>query len=466
MVTKSLNTQATEMGPAELRAIGFFHHKTAPSLSSYFDADFWTRLVFQMSYAEPSIRHAMVALGALHEGREKGIRTVPNLFPGGHPGSEENQMAVIKHPDNTSEQFALNQYNKAIMHLSKRLNGDQSTEVALLACILFVCIEFLRGDAEPAVKHFKSGMGIALATLSNSDSKYARATTERIREHMLPFFNRIELLSTLFGNETSWDYPTELVDAVPATFRTMREARDSIVHLSNISVRFIRYMKYRKYEKFVLPDDLARQDAILRQYEIWGETLDDMLLSDSITSRDLDAAKTLRIHQLVGSLWLKRSTQPDESQNDQGMQDFETIVSLAEAIQSVAGTREQRRSMESSTFLFDMEIVSPLYYVCTKCRHPLIRRRAIKILIGTQRREGLWDSDMAAAIAERIMELEEANMSTLDGSELPPEQDRIHNTQIKSEVGLHPKKHDITFYTRPNGLEGPWRMWSEVITLP
>jgi hypothetical protein len=121
--------------------------------------------------------------------------------------------------------------------------------------------------------------------------------------------------------------------------------------------------------------------------------------------------------------------------------------------------------MDSSTFLFDMEIVSPLYYVGMKCRHPVIRRRAIKILKRTQRREGLWDSNMAAAIAERIMLLEEANLTTLDGSELPKEEDRIHNTQIKSEVGTNPKKHDICFYTRPKGMEGPWHTWNEVINL-
>ena len=418
-----------------------------------------------MSYAEPSIRHAMVALGALHEKREHGVRMVPSLFPGIQPPSGENQVVLIKHPDSQSEQFALNQYNKAIMHLSKRLNAEGSTEVALLACILFVCIEFLRGDAEPAVKHFMSGMGIALATLSNNESKHAKATTERIREHMLPFFHRIELLSTLFGNDASWEYPVELLKAVPSAFGNMRDARDSIVHLANISVRYIRYMKYRKYERFVLPDDLARQDAILRQYDVWGETLDNMLLSDTITDRDLDAAKTLRIHQLVGAFWTRRSTSPEETVNDKGMADFETVVSLAEAIQSVAGTCEQRKAMDSSTFLFDMEIVSPLYYVGTKCRHPVIRRRAIEILKRTRRREGLWDSNMAAAIAERIMLHEEANLTTLDGSELPKEEERVHNTQIKSEVGTNPKKHDISFYTRPEGMDGPWHTWNEVINL-
>ena len=453
----------TEMGPAELRAIGFFHDKTAPSLSSYFDADFWTRLVFQMSYVEPAIRHAMVALGALHEQREQGLRMMVPMMPS---GVEESPQSLVKHSNGHNDQFALAQYNKSIAYLSKRMSTGSSIEVALLACILFVCVEFLRGDCEPAVNHFKSGMSIALATLSTSSSPMAKTTSERIKEHILPFFNRIELLSTLFGNEASWDYPVELRKAVPDEFHNMREARDSIVHLANLGVRFIRYMKYRKYNRLVLPDDLARQEALLRQFENWGITLDKMLLADTVTDKDLDGAKTLRIHQVVATMWVRKSTEPEECANDETMVEAETAVSLAEAIHSIAGTREQRAAMGSSTFLFDMEIVSPLYYVVTKCRHPVIRRRAIKVLEGTQRREGLWDSNMAAAIGKRIMEIEESKLTNLDGSELPAEEDRVHNTQIDSEVGTNRKKHDVTFYTMPKGIDGPWKSWKEQIILP
>ncbi|KAK3700987.1 hypothetical protein LTR37_015693 [Vermiconidia calcicola] len=449
-----------DIGPAEPRALGFFHQKTAPSLSSYFDADFWTRLVFQMSYAEPSIRHAMIALGTLHEQREHGLKTVPLMSADVSPMSENGAGNLA-----TGDHFAIAQYNKAITFLSKRMSSDSAIEIALLACILFVCIEFLRGDPEPAVKHFKSGMTIALASLSKSNTPGAASSLERIKEHMLPFFNRIELLSTLFGNDASWNYPVELPEAVPDEFRNMREARDSIVHIANLTIRFIRYMKFRKYNHLVFADDLAQQQALLRQMEVWSLTLDKMLLADTITDRDLDAAKTLRIHRLVAAMWLRKCTIPEECGCDQSMTEFETTVSLAEAIQSVAGTRDQRRAMNSSTFLFDMEIVSPLYYVAGKCRHPVIRRRALAVLKKTQRREGLWDSNVAAAVAERVMHIEEANLTFLDGNELPDEKSRIHNSQITSETGTNRTKHDVTFHTKPNGMDGHWKIWKERIVV-
>lgn len=201
-----------DIGPDELRAIDFFHHRTAPGLASYFDAQFWTRLVVQMSYVEPTVRHAIVALGSLHEQRENGARIIPligNIERQVNPILLKTNGAVAKLGDDNP--LAISQYNKAIVHLSKRLQTENSIEVALLACILFVCVEFLRGDPNPAVNHFNSGMNIATSSLNASGSANNK-TVRMVKEQILPFFNRIELLSTLFGNEAQWDYPVKLED--------------------------------------------------------------------------------------------------------------------------------------------------------------------------------------------------------------------------------------------------------------
>lgn len=449
---------APEVGPAELMALDFFQHKTAPALSSYFDAEFWTRLVFQMSYVEPAVLHAMVAVGSLHEQREQDIKIIPMI------SSLDNAVAKTSYAQD--DQFAIAQYNKAMVHLSKRLESESAIEVALLTCILFVCVEFLRGDAEPAVSHFRSGMTIALATLSDDKQRTAKATMQRIKEYILPFLNRIELLSMLFGNVSSWDYPVDLLHSVPDEFDHIRHARDSFVHVANLTVRFIKDMKHKKMSRLVLPDDLTRQAAIMRQLKVWAEKLDKFLASGKASGMEVDAAKTLQMHQIVAEQWLARCTEPEESANDDAIPEFERAIELAEAVQSFSGTREQRMAMNSSTFLFDMEIVSPLYYIASRCRHPLLRRRAIALLKQTQRREGLWDSNMAAAIAERTMEIEEMNLIALDGRELPAEVDRVYNSEIHSEVGTNPRKHDVTFYMKPWGVDGPFKTWKEQIIMP
>lgn len=179
----------------ELRALEFFHVRTAPGLSSYFDADFWTRLVFQISSAEPSIRHAMVAVGALHLQREKGTVTLSMDEKALQHDPLATSMPVRKLTQVHENPFALVQYNKAIAHLAKRLQDPTAaTEITLLACILFVCIEFLRGEAELAINHFKGGMSIAIQSLNLQSRKLAKPASERLRNDTLPFFNRLELL--------------------------------------------------------------------------------------------------------------------------------------------------------------------------------------------------------------------------------------------------------------------------------
>ena len=225
----------------ELRALDFFRTRTAPGLSSYFDAEFWTRLVLQMSHAEPAIKHAMVAVGTLHEKREDSVQTVPKIRSVVMTDPMAISVPVTKARDD-SDPFALAQYNKAIQHLSKRLNDpDTSSEIALLACILFVCVEFLRGDVEPAMRHFQSGMAIAMAYSKKTGGSQLRYQMDLVKENMLPFFHRLELLSTLFGNDAMWQYPIDLEQVVPTEFNNLKEARDSVVSQHYRSILENRY---------------------------------------------------------------------------------------------------------------------------------------------------------------------------------------------------------------------------------
>ncbi|WPG99354.1 Hypothetical protein R9X50_00216800 [Acrodontium crateriforme] len=460
------------VSPNELQALEFFHNCTAPGLSLFFDSDFWTKLVLQMSFAEPAIKHAMVAAGWLHKRREFGgsnshppptFKLTADGWPVQVATPTDKDWEVPDHND----PFAISHYNKALSLLSTHLKRqDASVEVTLLACILFVGIEFLRGDSDPALKHFQAGMNIALASLAKAETKSMMTTSvQRMREHMLPFFNRLELLSTLFGNDAPWTYPVELVESVPSVFMSLNEARNSLVHLMNLSLRFIRYVKYRKYDRRVLPDDLSRRDALLEKLAAWKSTFSLLMLSGTLSSRDLNASKILLVHHIVSRIWLDVSIFPEECAHDVHMPDFENMIKLAEDVRANSEVPEQLKNRPSS-FLFDMEVVSPLYFVAMKCRQPQLRRRTIALLRNMARREGLWDSKMAAAVAERSMEIEEEHLTTLDGSELPLENHRLQNAHINSVVGLRPGVHSVVFHAKPEGVDGDWKLWTETIVAP
>jgi hypothetical protein len=65
------------------------------------------------------------------------------------------------HGKDYGRSFALQQYNKAISCLSRCLSqGPQSEEITLMCCVLFICLEFLRGNIDTAISHLLSGLGI------------------------------------------------------------------------------------------------------------------------------------------------------------------------------------------------------------------------------------------------------------------------------------------------------------------
>jgi Fungal specific transcription factor domain len=110
----------------ERRSFYFFQQKTAPQLSGFFGGDFWERHLLQAALNEPSIRHAILALGSLHVKSE-----------------QDSGLIVQNHTNGWTEGFALKNYSRAINILVKPLSqeGRQAIDVCLICSILFACLE-------------------------------------------------------------------------------------------------------------------------------------------------------------------------------------------------------------------------------------------------------------------------------------------------------------------------------------
>jgi hypothetical protein len=59
------------------------------------------------------------------------------------------------------------------------------------------------------------------------------------------------------------------------------------------------------------------------------------------------------------------------------------------------------------SIIADIGWIPPLYYTALKCRNHRIRLHAIRLLKSVPHREGVWDSALAANVAEKVMQLEE-----------------------------------------------------------
>ena len=110
----------------ERRNFQFFRTRTVPQLCGFFDDEIWQRLVLQATLQEPAIRHAVFALGSMHERFEAGDSTV-----------------FASNLDTAQGGLALQQYTQAINHLINppARKDPRSLDVCLVASVLFACFE-------------------------------------------------------------------------------------------------------------------------------------------------------------------------------------------------------------------------------------------------------------------------------------------------------------------------------------
>ncbi|KAL1620864.1 hypothetical protein SLS54_005794 [Diplodia seriata] len=414
--------------PQERRALDFFFVRTAPQLSGHFDAGFWGRLVLQFGRCEPAIQHAIMAVSSAHE-------------------QWEVEARGVEVSDGSRGRFTLRQYNKAIARLSEQAYGaPQPSRTLLLTCVLFVCLEFLRGDTNMAMTHTLNGLNI-LSTWQADVAKqklkgysdYQKKEEEFVNDNLTPIFCRLSVISTLLGK------PTPIVRAKPPTmdgseppslpggfsFRTLSEARDALIDIQNSGLRFMWATMEKKYQGTIATTEILEQVRLEMRLAEWHRALDDFeghlarRPKNLMTQHDEDSLIILRLLYYVAHIWLSSCLSLKETAFDAFISEFQQINALSSSLLSRRGSHAPSSSASystsssssspapgasSGTFSFDAELVGPLYFTAIKCRDPAIRRQTLALLDQCNKREGAIDSRRASQLAAAIMQIEEAGM--------------------------------------------------------
>lgn len=140
-----------------------------------------------------------------------------------------------------------------------------------------------------------------------------------------------------------------------------------------------------------------------------------------------DQLLVLLMHLHAQHIWISTALSSSEVVYDDFLSSFAAIVPLASAYLDLNSSAQHHHrdaaSPQSSQYFavpdqpsvahtddltFKMHIIPPLYYVATKCRHPLIRRSALDLLRRNPfRRENIWRASVMGALAGHIVSLEE-----------------------------------------------------------
>lgn len=175
---------ATRIMADHAHHLEFYHQCAVPALSSTFDKDFWSRTSLQIAQFEPCVRHALIALGHLHRAETGSLKD-----------ARSGLIAASK------QKTLLFHYNKAVKSLVARISEPSYTpEIGLVSCILFVCIEFLRGDYDTAWAHFNSGLKIISAfRRSRAQASVDASAPKMIEDLLIPMFQRMIATAVIYG---------------------------------------------------------------------------------------------------------------------------------------------------------------------------------------------------------------------------------------------------------------------------
>jgi hypothetical protein len=308
--------------------LDWFTGQTANRLPGVFGSGFWDTLVLQASATEPAVLHAVLALSCAH--RSTSIAGMPV------------QASLESSGPDKHEQFCLRQYSSAICGLKPHFmsNTKASLRVALIACVIFTCLEFVRGHYQTAKSHLRNGLqllgqlkvvargaqGTECPSLSRNDQSVDGWLAEQ--------FARLILQSTLFGQklDTSNVAKIERGALQPVSFVSTSHARkclDSLI--SEASALAERYSIERgaSLQRLPSPEILEQQSRIQYSLAAWFTAYEASSSPSGIT-RDIASVmgfKILHSYYLVARIMLSTCLRLDgEMAYDYHTQDFRAIM--------------------------------------------------------------------------------------------------------------------------------------------
>lgn len=425
--------------PKENRSFEYFQTRTLPMWTEFFDSNLWSRTVLQLSHDEPAIKHGILALSIMHERYE----------------------SVAPLDTSVSHDFAFVQYMLALKYSNELLaayqSGNASLEMVLITCIIFTSYENLTGNYKIAGMHLQNGLRI-LDEHKHKKESGAHVSLGEIANSLYRF--DLEAM-TFSDNASRYDYELDMAPMCPQIqdrYTRNDAARDDLVGI----LRCMMWLSgvadcYPSATEHIEWLRIHRETTnAIKQWEVVFTEYQRNLPIQGLAEPRLYAGNTLLKMAVITTRIIMGSGAGTRTEMawDPFIADFKTIVDLAETIPVLrtssavsspaplpAGIRPIRPkpcsasstptliSSESLTSVFsqlpisqpptlrqqpshfspsyELSPIVPLFIVACRCRDPLIRRRAIVLLLSYRRREGVWDSYGAGMVALQCMLKEE-----------------------------------------------------------
>ncbi|KAH3912925.1 hypothetical protein HBH56_109360 [Parastagonospora nodorum] len=431
-----------------VRYLEFYHRCARPVLSGNFDNSFWSRTTLQMAFSEPAVRHALIALGYLHSTESGSLKHARSRF-----------TAI------TESKTFLHHYNMSVKSLVDRMGqSNYKTEVGLVTCLLFVCMEFLRGNHQTAFTHLINGLNIiterekkvrhdsvnsplSSCSVDTSTTLTTFNISTLIEDELKPIFIRALTSAMLYGavlDIRPYVTDLDLRHFEDLRFSNIREMELSAYEVRNHSILQSRYLGLKRHfyqVKVFTAKELGQKQLVLDCQQAWYAATEHYRNTHALTKSDELVIQALLIGHYITYIWLLCQLDPTAMAIDAYLDEFQTVLLYCERI---LDSMDLDTPQHAARFTFEISLIPALYSVALRCRCPVTRRKAVALLQRNPPREGLWDVATHLLVAKRVIEMEEVEV---DERGWPVERTRLWNVGVNADMD---RKGGFWAYFTPN----------------
>lgn len=400
-------------GKRERRAFEYYFQHAAQYLSGGMEIDFWTGVVPQICRTEPAVWDAINAISALFEYPEQSSHFT-------FLGKESKNRAL-----NQSQKDALAWYARSISSIHSQIErGSADPYIALVSCVLFICVETIQGRMEEALKLLQQGFQLIQDLRVRACHGAVSLSKSALLENtLIPLFLRLNTIalnisgipvSDLFSFSEATDY----------TFVSLSSARDAMITLAAECMIFQRNSEI--HLRAVGGDKGASQHFSAKQQDLQSRLVQWLhaymkLCQNVRRGKAIHVEPILLTYHASATVLVAGCLTWHESVYDTRMGEFQTIIEQSrltlEALAQPDGA--------PPPFTFEMGVGLPLYLTALKCRHPALRRSALQLLQQGPPVQGFYKCLPGVALVGRLMALEEEYSAQLVQ---PVSADRTHES--------------------------------------
>lgn len=394
---------------------------------------FWDRTLLQTAHVEPAVWNAVAALGALQRKWEvvSQLSQVSFATPqGGYNGNEyivgQNATVLGVSDDATSEMESSSvqlagRASASYIQALKMAGSMTDINAILVLSIALAAASNLTGRWVDSQIHIRAATKLVGQL---ADKARGKPVSELDVNDAADSLARLDMQWLTFQDSQA-PYPYLENQLSAHALRTAPDIK-SVAHAQDLLTGILRKLWIgaglpNTENSGAGPDDMS----ILESLADWEHKT--LKLLSGMTGPAKEASPSLVYlkicHTTLHLMILAGITHSihNELSWDNHLAHFERIIALSALL--IRAEVYKNPLLPSVVSLDGPGIIMPLWLVVFRCRHPLLRRRALGLLHVSRRQEGVWMSTSAAVVAQRIVEIEEAGLrgaTWISGTALVP----------------------------------------------